>query len=156
MNNDVNNADMTTQLNEALELLHFAFRAIVLEPDAILAKEKMGRAHHRILFMLGRRGPVSTTELVRILGVTRQSLNRPLRELVEKGFVVSRTSPDYWRMTLHSLTRKGAALEDKLSGLQRMQFKAAFAEVGEAGEAHWRDVMRSIGGALRAGSALNE
>lgn len=151
MSNDVNIIDMkrVDALNAALELLHFGFRGIVLEPDAILAKKKMGRAHHRILFMLAHHGEQSTSALTEILGISRQALNRPLSELIDQGYVVSRTSPEYWRSTLHALTSKGIALEERLSGMQRRQIDAAFSAAGPGAERHWRAVMVALSASIR-------
>lgn len=147
----VNNIDVkrAEELNLALEALHFAFRSITAQPDAILAKQGMGRAHHRILFMLAHRGELPMSELTEILGISRQALHRPLSDLSKKGYVATRPSPEHWRVTLVDLTAAGRNLENRLSGMQREQMAEAFAAAGGKAEKAWFAIMDSLGAPLR-------
>jgi len=133
-----------SQLNGALELMHFGWRRFIATPDRILARYGFGRVHHRVLYFVGRNPGLSVGELIRILGVTKQALHRPLRQLMEGGFVEARPAPHSGRMKLLSLSRKGIRLESQLSGDQRVRFERVFRAVGPAAERAWRDVMRRV------------
>jgi len=133
-----------SQLNGALELMHFGYRRFIAPPDRILARYGFGRVHHRVLYFVGRNPGLRIGELIRILGVTKQALHRPLRQLVDGGWVESRPAPHSGRMKLLSLSRKGIRLESQLSGDQRVRFDRVFRAVGPAAERAWREVMRRV------------
>ena len=133
-----------SQLNGAIELMHFGFRRFIATPDRILARYGFGRVHHRVLYFVGRNPGLSVGELIRILGVTKQALHRPLRELTDGGFVEARTAPHSRRMKLLALSRKGARLESQLSDDQRGRFDRVFRTLGPAAERAWREVMRRV------------
>ena len=77
-------------LRQALELLFFAYRDFTSEPDEILKRYGFGRAHHRVLHFVGRNPGLPVSELLAILGITKQSLSRVLGQLVRDGFVEQR------------------------------------------------------------------
>jgi DNA-binding MarR family transcriptional regulator len=143
---DINNlpSDRETELNEALEALHFAFRAVVAKPDAILADRGLSRVHHRILYFIGRKPGLSVNELLATLGVSKQSLNSPLRQLTELGLVESNSDTTDRRIKRLTLTSSGLCLENQLSGDQRQRFARVFEVVGIEGEAAWRKVMHLL------------
>jgi DNA-binding MarR family transcriptional regulator len=134
------------ELDEALELMHFGFRAIIAEPDRQLARRGFGRVHHRVLFFIRRHERLTVSELVAILGVTKQALHRPLSELVAAKLVVREVDEANRRFVRLRLSRAGDAFEQKLSGAQRAHFARAFARVGPAAERGWRDAMKAIAG----------
>jgi len=78
------------RLNRALEALHFGFRAITARPDRRLEALGYSRVHHRILYFVGRNPGCSINELLGIMRVSKQYLNRPLRQLVEDGYIQAR------------------------------------------------------------------
>lgn len=131
-------------LDEALELLHFGFRRVVQEPDALLARRGLGRVHHRILYFVRKRGPVTHAALGEVLAVTKQALHGPLRQLIDRGLVVVRANPDDGRQKLLTLTARGRALEAQISGIQRELFSKAFRAVGARSEQGFCDVMRAL------------
>jgi DNA-binding MarR family transcriptional regulator len=133
-----------SQLNAALELMHFGFRRFIQTPDRILARYRFGRLHHRVLYFVARNPGLSVGELLRILGITKQALHRPLRDLTEGGWVEARPAPHSRRMKLLTLSRKGMRLETQLSGDQRARFDRVFRAVGPAAERAWREVMRRV------------
>ncbi len=133
-------------LDEALELLHFGFRAIVAGPDRELSRRGLGRVHHRVLYFIRRNDGLAVGELVRILGVTKQALHRPLAELVAKRLVVREADVKNRRFVRLRLSKPGAALERKLSGAQRRHFERVFARVGDRSERGWCEVMRALSG----------
>jgi DNA-binding MarR family transcriptional regulator len=130
--------------NEALALLHFAFRAVVAEPDAELERRGLGRVHHRILFFIARTPALRIVDLLSTLGVTKQALHSPLQQLIRQKLVQSRAEPSNRRERRLTLTSAGKALERRLSGQQRRAFAAAFRQVGAKKADGWRAVMREL------------
>lgn len=151
---DLNNlaSQREQELNEALEALHFAFRAVVAKPDAILAERGLSRVHHRILYFIGRNPGLSVNELLTILAVSKQALNSPLRQLIESGLIESKPDATDRRIKRLTLTQPGLRLERELSGDQRQRFARVFETVGPEGETVWRQVMRLLteGGILES------
>ncbi|MBT9540242.1 MarR family transcriptional regulator [Thiobacillus sp.] len=132
------------ELNEALEALHFTFRAVVAKPDAVLAEHGLSRVHHRILYFVGRNPGLSVNELLAILNVSKQSLNAPLRQLIDQELVAWAPDPADRRVKRLRLAKKGAKLEEILSGDQRRRFERAFRQAGKESEAAWRKVMHLL------------
>jgi DNA-binding MarR family transcriptional regulator len=132
------------ELNEALEVLHFAFRAVVAKPDAILAERGLSRVHHRILYFISRKPGLSVNELLATLGISKQSLNSPLRQLTQLGLVESNIDTTSRRIKHLTLTPSGLCLENQLSGDQRQRFARVFEVVGLEGETAWRKVMHLL------------
>ena len=139
------------ELNEALEALHFAFRAVVAKPDAILAERGLSRVHHRILYFIGRKPGLSVNELLAALGISKQSLNSPLRQLTQLGLIESNIDTIDRRIKRLTLTSSGLCLESQLSGDQRQRFAIVFEVVGLEGETAWRKVMHLLAEDIFAG-----
>lgn len=137
------------QLNEALEAMHFGFRAMVDKPDQRLAELGFSRIHHRILYFIGRNKDCSVSELLKILGVTKQYLNRPLKILLSGGFISQQPDKQDRRIKRLSLTVEGSRLELELSGDQRRRFEEIFEQVGMEAELHWREVMQKLAGQIK-------
>src|SRR5215472_10229693 len=78
-------------LRQGIELLFYAYRDFTAEPDAMLVRYGFGRAHHRVIYFVGRHPNMSVSELLGILRITKQSLSRVLGQLVRQGFIVQRT-----------------------------------------------------------------
>jgi DNA-binding MarR family transcriptional regulator len=132
------------ELNEALEALYFAFRAVIAKPDDMLAERGLSRVHHRILYFIGRHPNLSVNDLLAMLSVSKQSLNAPLRQLTELGLIESNADERDRRIKRLSLTSEGLGLERELSGDQRQRFARAFEIVGQDGEAVWHRVMKLL------------
>jgi len=132
------------ELRQAMELLFFAYRDFTAEPDAILAQHGFGRAHHRAIYFIGRHPGLSVTGLLRILRITKQSLNRVLAQLIEEGLVIQRQGTRDRRQRLLELTDKGRALEERLSAEQRTRIARAFREAGAEAVEGFRKVMLGI------------
>lgn len=137
-------AGRTQELNTALESLHFGFRSVVAGPDKVLAKRGLGRVHHRVLYFIGRSPGLAVGELCRILGVSKQALNAPLRDLLARRLVRSTVDPANRRRKLLSLTPAGVEFEHKLSDTQRERMAVVFAEAGRDAEQGWRTVMKLL------------
>ena len=132
------------EMRQAIELLYFAYRAFTAEPDRILAQYKFGRAHHRVIYFVGRHPGMTVSQLLAILGITKQSLSRVLGQLVEEGFVVQRPGPKDRRQRLLDLTDKGRSLERQLTETQRARLARAFRAAGAESVEGFRTVLFNI------------
>lgn len=104
--------------SDIVELLFFAYRDFVSDPDRLLAQYGFGRAHHRVLHFVERMPGMTIAEMLDILGITKQSLNPILKDLVEKGYIVQRTGTVDRRQRLLYPTDKGGALSQALTAPQ--------------------------------------
>jgi DNA-binding MarR family transcriptional regulator len=132
------------ELDAAVELMHFAYRAMTARPDALLASRGLSRVHHRILHFVVRLPKPSVSELLRTLGVSKQALNGPLRDLYAQKLITYARAPDDARVKHLSLTVEGRKLEGRLSALQRAQFASVFDAEGVAAEQAWRAVLQRL------------
>jgi DNA-binding MarR family transcriptional regulator len=128
-------------LNRALEALHFAFRAVIKKPDEQLARLRLARVHHRLLYFIGRRPESSVLDILKAMQVSKQYLHRPLAQLIQRGFVMMVRDSRDRRVKRLTLTDRGQKLEQQLSGIQRRRFAKVFAESGPAAEQAWHRVM---------------
>ncbi len=129
-----------SRLIEAWRVMHYALRAVIAEPDRMLAKRGLTRVHHRILFFVARQPGMSVGELQTVLDVTKQALNTPLKQLQTQGLIdLSKAAHDA-RVRRIELTAEGASLEAKLTGEQLHMFAEAFAHAGEDATASWFEV----------------
>ncbi|HVJ93682.1 MAG TPA: MarR family winged helix-turn-helix transcriptional regulator [Labilithrix sp.] len=135
------NTPRLRELNRALEALHFAFRAVTSGPDAMLAEYGLSRVHHRILYFIAKTPGLRVNELLATLGVTKQAMNAPLRELTDRGLVAESVDEADRRGKRLRLTGAGLALEQRLSGHQRDLFARVFRKVGRGKEEAWFEVM---------------
>jgi DNA-binding MarR family transcriptional regulator len=129
---------------QGIELLFFAYRDFTAEPDAILAQHDFGRAHHRVIYFVGRHPQMTVGELLRILRITKQSLSRVLGQLVRQGFIIQRPGVRDRRQRLLDLTSKGRELERQLSEPQRVRVANAYRQVGARAVEGFRKVLLGI------------
>ena len=127
-----------------MELLFFAYRDFTTECDAILASHGFGRAHHRVVYFVGRNPDISVTALLEILRITKQSLSRVLGRLVREGFVTTGQDPADGRRRLLTLTSKGRSLEARLSETQRARIAKAYRSAGGIAVEGYREVLMGI------------
>jgi DNA-binding MarR family transcriptional regulator len=117
-------------LRDSIEQLFFAYRDFTGEADTILAGRGMGRAHHRVIYFVGRNPGITVSELLSILKITKQSLSRVLSRLVEDGYIYTEQGPEDKRQRLLSLTDKGISLENELTNVQKARFSRAYKKAG--------------------------
>jgi DNA-binding MarR family transcriptional regulator len=115
---------------DVIELLFFAYRDFVSDPDDVLAKFGFGRAHHRVLHFVNRHPGMKVADLLDVLRITKQSLGRVLKQLVDQGYVIQKEGENDRRQRLLFVTSKGEQLAMKLAGLQTERIARAFAEFG--------------------------
>ena len=132
------------ELRQSIELLFFAYRDFTAEPDQILKDYDFGRAHHRVIHFVGRNEGMTVSELLDILRITKQSLNRVLGNLITRGFVEQRTGVEDRRQRCLYLTEEGRLLEQKLSRVQRDLVARAFREAGGDAVAGYRKVLSGL------------
>lgn len=132
------------QIRRGVELMFFSYRAFTRDPDDILREQGYGRAHHRALHFIGTRPDLTVAELLEILGVTKQSLNRVLRELVDNGLVEQRVGEKDRRQRRLRLTADGEALEKRLADVQRARVRRAYREAGPEAVAGFRRVLEHM------------
>ncbi|MEM7499878.1 MAG: MarR family transcriptional regulator [Pseudomonadota bacterium] len=132
------------QLRQGIELMFFAYRDFTSDPDAVLEERGYGRAHHRAIHFIKRRPGITIAGLLDILKVTKQSLNRVLRQLIEDGLVESATGAVDRRQRNLTLTPEGEALESALSKPQRERLRRAFSEAGPQAVAGFRTVLGAM------------
>jgi DNA-binding MarR family transcriptional regulator len=132
------------ELRQGIELLFYAYRDFTSGPDAMLASYGFGRAHHRVIYFVGRHPEMTVTELLGILKITKQSLSRVLSQLIEQGFITQRAGERDRRQRLLGLTEKGIELERQLSENQRARVARAYREAGAQAVEGFRKVMLGI------------
>lgn len=113
-----------------VELLFFAYRDFTAEPDAILDEMGFGRAHHRVLHFVNRNPGLRVADLLGVLRITKQSLARVLKQLIDEGFVIQTTGPDDRRERRLHTTDTGRALAERLLTNQTKRIAAALAAAG--------------------------
>ena len=131
-------------LRQGIELLFFAYKDFTAEADSILAKQSFGRAHHRVIYFVWQYPGMSVSELLDILSITKQSLSRVLRQLVDDGYIQQKPGTKDRRQRLLSLTDKGKDLEKLLTSEQRARIAAAYKDAGADAVEGFRKVMLGI------------
>jgi DNA-binding MarR family transcriptional regulator len=115
---------------DVIELLFFAYRDFVGDADEVLAKFGFGRAHHRVLHFVNRHPGMKVADLLLLLKITKQSLGRVLKQLIDQGYITQKEGENDRRQRLLFATPKGEALAMSLARLQTMRVARALAELG--------------------------
>jgi DNA-binding MarR family transcriptional regulator len=132
---------------DLIELLFFAYRDFVSDPDEVLDKLGFGRAHHRVLHFVNRNPGIKVAELLEVLKITKQSLGRVLKQLIDEGYIVQKEGANDRRQRLLYVSAAGEALALKLAGLQTARIARVIAELGpDAREAARRFLAGMIDG----------
>lgn len=126
------------ELVACAELFFFAYRDFTAEADKILEQYGFGRAHHRVLHFVHRNPGLRVADLLHILQITKQSLARVLKQLIDEGFIAQRSGKEDRRERLLYVTAKGAKLAAKLADLQIRRIEAALENAGGGAEAMTR------------------
>lgn len=132
------------ELRRGMERLFFAYRDFIAQPDEILRTYGFGRAHHRVIFFVGRYPSMTVSQLLEILQITKQSLSRVLSQLIREGFVEQQQGVDDRRQRHLYLTEKGRKLEQELSADQRLRFERAFQDAGPDAVDGFMDVLQRM------------
>ncbi|MEM9714974.1 MAG: MarR family transcriptional regulator [Pseudomonadota bacterium] len=132
------------QLLQGIELMFFAYKGFTSDPDRILEEYGYGRAHHRAIHFINRSHAITVNGLLGILGVTKQSLNRVLRQLINDGMVESRVGTEDKRQRHLHLTEAGQQLEKELSNVQRLRVREAYKAAGPDAVQGFRKVLENM------------
>ncbi|MGV6839880.1 MAG: MarR family winged helix-turn-helix transcriptional regulator [Planktomarina sp.] len=132
------------QIRKGIEAMFFAYKGFTADPDRILEEKGYGRAHHRALHFIARSPGTTVNNLLAILGVTKQSLNRVLRTLIEDGLVENKVGTKDRRERHLTLTDAGKNLESNLSDVQNARMRAAYMKVGPEAVHGFRDVLEAM------------
>jgi DNA-binding MarR family transcriptional regulator len=124
-----------------IELLFFAYRDFVSDPDEILKEYGFGRAHHRVIHFVGRNPGLTVAQLLDILRITKQSLGRVLRDLIDQGYVTQREAEHDRRQRLLYLTEAGENLRLRLLAPQVARIRRALGESEPGAPHHYRNVL---------------
>ena len=118
------------EIRKIVELIFFCYRDFTAGPDEILEKIKFGRAHHRVIYFVGKKKNLTIKDLLSILQITKQSLSRVLNQLVKEKFIMVSIGKDK-RTKILSLTKKGIDLEKTLSNIQINRIKNVIKQFDE-------------------------
>ena len=118
------------EIRKIIELLFFSYRDFTEGPDKVLEKINFGRAHHRVIYFVGKQKNLTIKELLAILQITKQSLSRVLNQLVEEKYILVSTGKDKRTKNL-KLTKKGEELEIKLTTIQIEKIKKVLSSYTE-------------------------
>jgi DNA-binding MarR family transcriptional regulator len=129
---------------DVIELLFFAYRDFIGDPDDVLSKLDFGRAHHRVLHFVHRYPGLKVADLLDVLRITKQSLGRVLKQLLDEGYIVQKTGNNDRRQRLLFATAKGEALVAKLAGLQTDRINRALRDIGSSGADTVRQFLRAM------------
>ncbi len=131
-------------LRQGLDMLFFAWRDLAAEADPTLQREGLGHAHHRALYFIGRNHGISVSALMAILGITKQSLGRVLKDLAAKGLTRQTVGSEDRRERRLALTEAGQALEQALTAPQRALMAKAYRGAGAEAVAGFRTVLSGL------------
>ena len=142
---DINSArsDLPDLPLDVMGLFYFAYRDFVGDADALLERQGFGRAHHRVLYFVNLKPGMPVADLLGILKITKQSLARVLRQLIDHGYIEQRPGAADRRQRLLFATEKGRAFFATLSATQTSRIDAAFAALPPDGR---RTVLRFFAG----------
>ncbi|MBV8047454.1 MAG: MarR family transcriptional regulator [Paludibacterium sp.] len=136
--------DPPSDYRHTMTALFHAYRALTAKPDAILARRGLARVHHRILFFVACQRGLSVKELLAALGVTKQAVHQPIRQLVGMGLIESHLDPKDKRVKRLQLTPAGTQLEAELHGEQVMLLDRAFHLAGRDAVRGWATVCETL------------
>ena len=132
------------ELRRGMELLYFGHAHLHRSIDRGLAAQGLGRAHHRALYFIARQPDLTVSELLALLGITKQSLGRVLSELSERDYVETRPGERDRRQRLLRLTKAGSDLESELFEVVREKMSAAYSRAGAAAVAGYWTVLEGM------------
>jgi DNA-binding MarR family transcriptional regulator len=134
---------------EIIELLFFAYRDFISDPDAILEKRGFGRAHHRVVHFVDREPGMTVADLLDTLKITKQSLARVLKQLIDSGYIHQVAGPEDRRQRKLYTTREGKAFAHALAEPQSRRIAAALAKTGPDA----RDMVKRFLSGMKTGAS---
>ncbi|MGD9810322.1 MAG: MarR family winged helix-turn-helix transcriptional regulator [Sphingobium sp.] len=132
------------EIRRGIELLYFGYSNLTRSIDTDLAKQGLGRAHHRALYFIARQPDLIISDLLALLAITKQSLGRVLTDLIERGLVESRPGKQDRRQKLLRLTQEGIELEAVLFDALRAKMSSAYVQAGQGSVAGFWQVLEGL------------
>lgn len=126
---------------DIIELLFFAYRDFVGDADHVLEEFGFGRAHHRVVHFVTRYPGLKVADLLDVLRITKQSLGRVLKQLLDEGYIIQKAGDNDRRQRLLFATPKGEALVVKLAGLQTARIDRALETMSTEGAESVREFL---------------
>jgi DNA-binding MarR family transcriptional regulator len=133
-----------TEALALVELLFFAYRDFVSDADEVLESLRFGRAHHRVLHFVGRDPGLTVAQLLDILKITKQSLSRVLKDLIDQGYIYQKEGTEDRRQRLLYLSPQGTALWQKLMAPQIARFRRASIAAGGGPRPHYLEMLYEL------------
>ncbi len=128
-----------------MEAFFFGYQAFTAKADEMLARRGLSRVHQRIVFFIAHHPGVSVKELLTLLGVSKQALNTPLRQLIEMNLVRSVAPDTDKRKRLLELTADGIKFEQNLRREQVKLLQRVFDQAGEEAVNGWLTINQALG-----------
>jgi DNA-binding MarR family transcriptional regulator len=128
-----------------MQAFFFGYQAFTAKADEMLARRGLSRVHQRVVFFIAHYPGVSVKELLTLLGVSKQALNTPLRQLIEMDLVVSVVPPSDKRKRLLELTADGVRFEASLRREQVKLLQRVFEQAGEEAVNGWLTINQALG-----------
>ncbi len=129
---------------QAMEAFFFGYQAFTAKADEMLERRGLSRVHQRIVFFIARYPNLSVKELLGLLGVSKQALNMPLRQLIEMNLVQSEAAADDKRKRVLGFTAEGAKLDQALRREQARLLQRVFGEMSEEAVQGWLEVNHAL------------
>lgn len=143
-------------LDDLLVLFYYGYKTFTGEPDKILEKYNIQRAHHRILFFINKFPGISVNRLLKLLDISKQALQVPLKQLINMKFIESSKSKTDKRVKELRLTEMGKKLANELTAIQNEKMSNIFNSLGEEYKDHWKDVMKCLASDIEGFSVWEE
>lgn len=144
------------ELRRGMEMLFYATRDLAVRTDPALSEHGLGRAHQRTLYFVGQHPGLIVSDLLGLLGITKQSLSRVLKKLVADGYIDQQEGATDRRQRRLYLTEAGRALDERLTALQRALVARAYRSAGAEAVEGFRKVLDGLIVGPRGGGALSE
>ena len=132
------------EIRRGVELLYFGYTRLTNAIDQELAKQGLGRAHHRALYFIARQPDLTVGDLLKLLAITKQSLGRVLKELHERDLVITKAGQVDRRQKLLRLTDAGEKLESDLFDQLRRRLSSAYKSAGQESVTGFWDVLEGL------------
>ncbi len=132
------------EVRRGVELMYFGYASLTRAADKRLAEHGLGRAHQRALYFIARQPGLRVSALLRLLGITKQSLGRVLSELTDRGLVGATVGEDDRRQRHLRLTSEGLAFEAELFDAMRERLSAAYSEAGQDAVSGFWQVLQGL------------
>lgn len=133
--------DKKVDFDKKLALFYFGYRSFIKTADDLVEHYQLSKVHRRILFFVVRMPGLTVKELLDVLDITKQALNRPMQELVDKGWVETIQNSEDKRKKNVYVTASGKAIDDKISAAQIEKMQTIFAETGDPTGEVWTAIM---------------